>query len=223
MEQCDAGFCDMVVGAANKKAVEAAMLVAAGSMSHIMNPFFVMGEGGSGKTKLLNAIAENVKARNDGRKVLVLSYFDVVDLHIKALENSKVDVFRDMFKEADFLIIDDFEELHNSSAIQAELLRAIDGFMKADKQVVIATEELRYVLDHSSLNKKLSNRLCSGLWVKLSISDFDMRRAIVKHVATSYGVTFSESEVMQIASEGKKNLWHLSGAINKALFEHRKR
>lgn len=223
MEQCDAGFCDMVVGDANRKAAEAAKLVAAGSVAHIMNPFFVMGEGGSGKAKLLSAIAENVKARNDGRKVLALSCFNIEDLYIKALEESKVDAFRDMIKEADFLIIDDFEELHNCSTIQAELLRAIDGFIKADKQVVIATEELRYLLDHSLLNKKLANRLCSGLWEKLSIPDFDMRRSIVRHIATSYGVTFSESEIMQIASEGKKNLWHLSGTINKALFNHRKR
>ena len=88
------GFEGVVEGASNKAAVAAAKRVAAGPVDDSQNPLVLVGPSGCGKTRILNAIAAEVAAMQDGRTVISTTGRMFFEDYLTALRNTDISRFR---------------------------------------------------------------------------------------------------------------------------------
>jgi chromosomal replication initiator protein len=98
-------FDTFVVGAGNRLAHAACMAVAE-KPARAYNPLFLYGGVGLGKTHLLHAIGNSCHAR--GLNVLYVSEEFTNDM-INAIRTHTTQAFRDKYRSADVLLIDDIQ------------------------------------------------------------------------------------------------------------------
>ena len=73
------------------------------------NPLTITAETGQGKTHLLNAIANKMRA--DGMNVICLTGEEFVDSFVKSSRSGNVASVRDRYRDVDALLIDGIERL----------------------------------------------------------------------------------------------------------------
>ena len=213
------GFEGVVVGTSNKSAVAAARRVAAGPADDRMNPLVLMGPSGCGKTRILNAIAAEVAAMQDGRVVISTTGQMFLDEYIKALECGNVICFRDKFKLADVLIVDDAEAFEKGRYFLDEVLGIFDELIGDGRQVVVTFA--KPLKNLKKLNGKLHERIMSSAVIKLDYPDKTMKRRYVKSYLADKKAKLPDATVTDIMNLSAKSFWEIKGAVCTALCEKR--
>jgi len=111
-------FENFVVGPCNRLAHAAALAVAQ-SPGIAYNPLFLYGGVGLGKTHLMQAIGHFVKEREDLRIAYIPAEFFVNEF-IKSIQNKTTHIFRNKFRNLDFLLIDDIHFIAGKEGTQEE-------------------------------------------------------------------------------------------------------
>lgn len=159
------GFGTLKVSEGNRKAVEAARAVVGGSADG--NPLVLIGQEGAGKTTLLQAIVEGVAAQKDGRRVLTLTMGKFRPHYIAAKKACALRRFRERMRDAEVLIVDEFETANLGCLIQEELIALMMSYLYAGKQLVIASSvPLSQIRGSSRTNIRLA-RFAEGKTVML--------------------------------------------------------
>ena len=112
-------FDTFIVGSSNKFA-HAACLAVATNPSHAYTPLFLYGNSGLGKTHLLYAIGNEIK-KNDPSKVICYIKGDdfTVEL-VESLRLAKMNEFRQKYRQADILLVDDVQFIGGKESTQEE-------------------------------------------------------------------------------------------------------
>ncbi|MFO1032839.1 MAG: chromosomal replication initiator protein DnaA [Hyphomicrobiales bacterium] len=172
-------FDTFMVGPSNQFAHAAAMRVASGSSSagQGFNPLYIHAGAGLGKTHLLSAIGQRLKATQPHRKVLMLTAERFMYSFISAVRQRDTLAFKDQFQSVDVLLIDDFQFLQGK-AIQQEFCHAFNSLVDQRRQVVIAADVPPSQLD--TVDQRMRSRLMGGLVVDIEAPDQELRRKIVE-------------------------------------------
>jgi chromosomal replication initiator protein len=134
-------FDSFKVGQSNQLAHAAALRVAnsqAGSPV-TFNPLFIHAGAGLGKTHLLNAVAQRIRASQPQRKVMMLTAERFMYGFIHAVRQRDTLSFKDQFQSIDVLLIDDFQFLQGR-AIQQEFCHSFNSLVDQRRQVVVAAD-----------------------------------------------------------------------------------
>jgi chromosomal replication initiator protein len=171
-------FDTFMVGPSNQLAHAAAMRVASGpsSAGQGFNPLYIHAGAGLGKTHLLSAIAQRLKATQPQRKVLMLTAERFMYSFISAVRQRDTLAFKDQFQSVDVLLIDDFQFLQGK-AIQQEFCHAFNSLVDQRRQVVVAADVPPSQLD--TVDQRMRSRLMGGLVVDIETPDQELRRKIV--------------------------------------------
>lgn len=102
------------------------------------NPLFLHGRGGVGKTHLLQAIGHHVLSTRKGSEVNYLTAEQFTDGFIDAIQNNKLTAFREKFRQADALLIDDIQFLSGKARIQEEFFHTFNFLCEHHCQIVFA-------------------------------------------------------------------------------------
>jgi chromosomal replication initiator protein len=121
----------------------------------IYNPICIYGANGVGKTHLLKALYES----QENKKSKYITIYDFMNDFVNNIANNTMDDFRNLYKNLDILIIDDFEFIINKEETQKELYQIINYLMNKNKIIVISSS-IRY--DKLSLHPKLYYKIISG-------------------------------------------------------------
>lgn len=142
------------------------------------NPFVVHGANGSGKSHLLHGIANAYRRRHPARRVVFTSGERfAVQLSLTA-RRRQADRFRELYRRADLLLIDDLHELAGKRAAERELVFTLDELLATDRQVVVAAKAPpKRLVD---LAPGLEGRLMGGLVAEIRAADRETRRQIVR-------------------------------------------
>ncbi len=130
------------------------------------NPFFVYGAAGAGKSALLVALANEVRASSPETPIAFLTGREFGDELMDAIQRNHVDGWRARYRRARLLVLDDVDALAGTERVQEELFHLFDDVIRAGGQLVFAAETQPRQLE--GLEERLRTRLESGLVVELT-------------------------------------------------------
>ena len=201
-----------VVGSSNQLAYNAAKTIVNEKQSPF-NPLFIHGGCGLGKTHLLQGICSDWAKKRPGVMWYYVSAEEFTNQYILALKTKKLDTFRNRFRHADLLAIDDVHFLANKSSTQEEFLHTFNTIDMAGKQVVLASDAHPKMI--GQLSESLVNRFVSGMVVKIDTPDFATRCLIIGQRAAAMNRSLPEPVIEYIAQNLKTNVRELEGALLK--------
>lgn len=203
-------FDSFVVGANNQFAHAAALAVAQ-NPAKTYNPLFVYGGVGLGKTHLMHAVGQHVAASKKGAKVMYLSSEKFTNEFIDAIQNSKLVKFRNKYRQADVLLIDDIQFLAGKERSQEEFFHTFNALFDGHKQIVLSSD--RPPSEIQNLEGRLVSRFEWGMTAELQPPDIETRVAILRKKAQSLNLKLEGSVMEFLAERIKSNVRRLEGAL----------
>lgn len=208
----DFTFENFIKGPSNQFAYAAAQAVAA-NPSGAYNPLFIYGPSGLGKTHLLNAIQIEIKKNHPDFNIVYVDCEMFTNETITAIKTATTEQFRQKYREADVLLIDDIQFLAGKESTQEEFFHTFNTLHNAGKQIVLASD--RPAKEIKSLEERLRTRFEWGLTADIQPPDFETRVAIVKRKAELLDLELPNEVAEYIANHLKQNIRQLEGAVKK--------
>jgi chromosomal replication initiator protein len=205
-------FESFVVGANNQMAHAAALAVAQ-SPAQAYNPLFIYGDTGLGKTHLMHAIGHAILHHNPDAKVAYLSTEKFTNEFIQALQENSLTRFRQRYRNADVLLLDDVQFLAGKERIQEEFFHTFNDLFESGKQVVLSSD--RRASEIQKLESRLVSRFEWGLPADIQPPDFETRVAILRTKSASLKFDIPAPVINFIAQNISKNIRRLEGALIK--------
>lgn len=205
-------FDKFVVGPSNKFAHAASLAVAEGQ-TRDYNPLFIYGNSGLGKTHLLYAIRHEVTRRHPESYVVFVRGEDFMNELIAAIQTGKNVEFREKYRSADFLLIDDIQIVAGKVSTQDEMFHTFNTLYEAKKQMVFTSD--KPPSDMPTLTDRLQSRLGCGLQADIQPPDFETRAAIVRNKSKRLGLVLPNEVVNYIAENMTSNVRQLESAVLK--------
>jgi len=204
-------FSNFVVGSFNELAYAAAMAVVK-NPGQVYNPFFVYGGVGLGKTHLLQAIGNEILKNFPKKKVRYVPCEKFVSDVILSIKNHQIENLKSFYHNFDVLLIDDIQFLSGKEKTQEEFFYIFNTLYEKNKQIVISSDRPPKAIP--ALTERLRSRFEGGIIADISLPDFETRLAILRKKSEERGVSFSDEILNYIASNIKKNIRELEGALN---------
>ncbi|NLW89710.1 MAG: chromosomal replication initiator protein DnaA [Clostridiaceae bacterium] len=208
-------FDSFVVGSGNRFAHAACVAVAEKLGGRNYNPLFLYGGSGLGKTHLMHAIGNYVTRKRKEKKVIYVQCEQFVNEFIAAIKETSYDEFRDKYRSADLLLIDDIQFIEGKEQMQIEFFHTFNALHESGKHIVMTCDKPPQSL--ASLEERLRTRFSSGLIVDIQPPDYETRYAILQKRAQQNAVQVPEEVLDYIASNIATNIRELDGAFNTVL------
>ena len=205
-------FETFVVGSNNQMA-HAASLAVAQAPAQAYNPLFIYGDTGLGKTHLMHAIGHAIIRNNPDARVAYLSTEKFTNDFIQALQENGMVKFRQRYRHADVLLLDDVQFLAGKERIQEEFFHTFNDLFESGKQIVLSSD--RRASEIQKLEARLVSRFEWGLPADIQAPDLETRIAILRSKAASLKSSLPEPVMLFIAQNITKNIRRLEGAMIK--------
>lgn len=179
------------------------------------NPFFLYGGSGLGKTHLVQAIGNELLAREPKTKIWYAPVSSFYSDFIKSLQNKKVEEFRERFRKLDVLIIDDFQMIINKDASQVEFFDIFNELYGLNKQIIVTSDRLPNQI--KSVDERLASRLTWAGAFDLQLPQFEDKCAILRAKAEFKGVEIEDEAIEYLAENVKTNIRDLEGEFNRLI------
>lgn len=208
-------FENFAVSGTNQLAFAAAQAVAK-KPSGLYNPLFIYGGVGVGKTHLMQAIGNCFVQRQQRSKVLFCMGEEFTNELIFSIRNRATREFKEKFRNADLLLIDDIQFIAGKDAVQEEFFHTFNVVMNKGGQIVLASDKPADNIKR--LETKLVSRFEGGLMVDIEPPDFALRTAILLIKARIRGVNLT-IEVAKILAANIEGTRKLEGALIRLITE----
>jgi len=205
-------FDSFIVGSCNHLAHDAAMEAAQHSR-HSYNPLFIYGGVGLGKTHLLHAIGQATLANN--MQVLYVSAEQFTNEFINAIRNRNTEAFRNKYRSADMLLIDDIHFISGKEQTEESFFHTFNELHNANRQITITSDRLPEAMP--LLDKRLRSRFEWGLIADIQPPDFETRLAILQAKAEQQALNINADVLEFIAQRIHQNIRELEGSLNRLI------
>ncbi|MBU3805777.1 MAG: chromosomal replication initiator protein DnaA [Candidatus Fournierella pullistercoris] len=208
----DFTFENFIKGPSNQFAYAAAQAVAS-NPSGAYNPLFIYGQSGLGKTHLLNAIQVEIKKNHPDFNIVYVDCEKFTNEIITAIREGNTEMFRQKYRAADVLLVDDIQFIAGKESTQEEFFHTFNTLHNAGKQIVLASD--RPAKEIKSLEERLRTRFEWGLTADIQPPDFETRVAIIRRKAELFNLDMPNDVAEFIANHLKNNIRQLEGAVKK--------
>jgi chromosomal replication initiator protein len=205
-------FDTFVVGSGNRLAHAACQAVAE-KPARAYNPLFLYGGVGLGKTHLLHAIGNACHQR--GLNVLYVSSEEFTNDMINAIRSHTNQAFREKYRSADVLLVDDIQFIAGKESTQEEFFHTFNTLHGQDKQIIVSSDRPPKALN--TLDERLRSRFEWGLAADIQPPDLETRLAILRSKAERTGRQIPDEILETIARRVQSNIRELEGALNRVL------
>lgn len=210
-------FGNFVEGKSNQLAVAAAKQVAQ-NPGGSYNPLFLYGGVGLGKTHLMCAVGNALKAREPSARIVYLYAQRFVEDMVTALNNKAMNDFKRYYRSMDALLIDDiqfFAEPKPKGGSQEEFFYTFNALLEGGHQIILTCD--RYAKEIQGLEERLKSRIGWGLALALEPPDLETRVAILMNKASRASLNLPTEAAFFIAQRIRSNVRELEGALKRVI------
>lgn len=204
-------FESFVVGPFNELAHAAAQAVIK-NLGVAYNPFFIYGNTGHGKTHLIQAIGNAVKAVDPSKKIFYLTSEKFQNDFVSSMLANNISQFKDKYRKYDMLIMDDIQFLSGKEKTQEELFHLFNTMKDNNKHIVFSSDKHPNFI--TGLEDRLKSRFAAGMVIDIPAPDHESRVAIIKSKCSSINLFLDDGIVDYLADSIKGNIRDLEGVIN---------
>ena len=205
-------FDTFIVGKSNELAHAAAVPVSE-NPGVIYNPLVIYSDSGLGKTHLLHAIGHRVQSR--GLSLIYATTEEFTNEYIKAIREGKTEEFRNRYRSADVLLLDDIQFLIGKEQTQEGFFHTFNALHMSNRQIVITCD--RPVTALTLLEARVRSRLAGGLVVDIQPPDLETRLAILRAKADLMKAHVAPDIIQFLGERIHKNIRELEGSLNRVL------
>ncbi len=205
-------FDSFIEGNSNKLAL-AACIAVANHAGFDYNPLFIHGPSGLGKTHLLHAITNHIRSKNPNVNIIYVTSENFTTQLIESISNKTTEQFRNKFRNADLLMIDDIQFIAGRENTQEEIFHTFNALYEKGVQIVLTSD--RPARDINPLETRLLTRFNWGITADINPPDFELRAAILSSKAKKKGTELPPDIINMLAENLTDNIRQLEGAIKK--------
>lgn len=203
-------FDSFVVGPSNQYVHAAAKRICEGPGT-IYNPLFIYGGVGLGKTHIINAIGNDIVDRFPGKVIYYVSAEQFTNEVISSLRHEKMGEFKEKYRNADVLLVDDIQFIAGKTATQEEFFHTFNSLYARQSQIVVSSD--RAPMDISDITDRLRSRFGMGLIADIQLPEVETKVAILYKKAEAEKLVIPEDVAYFIASRVKSNIRELEGCL----------
>jgi chromosomal replication initiator protein len=211
-------FDTFVEGKSNHMALAAAKQVA-GNPTGDYNPLFIYGGVGLGKTHLMHAVGNHILNSNKPKRIVYVHSEKFVTDMVKALQLGAMSEFKEFYRNADALLIDDIQFFAGKEQSQEEFFHTFNALLDRNHQMILTCD--KYPKEIDGLEERLKSRLGWGLPVTIEPPELETRAAVLLSKANSMGVTLPNDCAIYIAQRIRSNIRELEGALKRVVANSR--
>jgi len=211
-------FNTFVEGKSNHMALAAAKQVAANPKGDY-NPLFIYGGVGLGKTHLMHAVGNEILNSDTSKRIVYVHSEKFVADMVKALQLGAMSEFKEFYRNADALLIDDIQFFAGKEQSQEEFFHTFNTLLDRNHQMILTCD--KYPKEIDGLEERLKSRLGWGLPVIIEPPELETRAAVLLSKANSMGVTLPNDCAIYIAQRIRSNIRELEGALKRVVANSR--
>ena len=181
-------FENFIIGDSTRLAYSMSVSVAESPGKSPLNPLFIYGKSGLGKTHLLRAIQNYIlETRPDMRVVYIDAQEFITEYSIAAIDHSKdkssFQAFQSRYLDADALLIDDVQYFQGKSATVNIVFQLFNRLTDAGKQVVLSADRSPKSID---IDERYKSRFNSGGTYDIQPPEVETKLGIIKSFIEEY-------------------------------------
>ncbi|OBV29106.1 chromosomal replication initiator protein DnaA [Helicobacter sp. CLO-3] len=208
-------FDNFVVGSSNEHAFTVAES-AAKRQATAFNPLLIYGHTGLGKTHLLYAIGNF--AMEHRKKVIYITAEEFMNEYHKHLKQRTMDAFRDVYRNCDYLLIDDVQFLGGKSNLQEEFFNTFEALYKSKKQIVMTSDKLPKQIQ--GLEERIRSRFEGGMMMEIQPPEIETKVRIIEQKCRDNQINMDKETINFLAENINENIRQIESVILKLNFQH---
>ena len=206
-------FDKFVVGPSNNFVAAAAQRISE-SEDVAFNPVVIYGGVGLGKTHLMHAIAWKIRETNPSRRVVYLSAEKFMYQFVRALRQQDTMAFKEQFRSADVLMIDDVQFIAGKNSTQEEFFHTFNALVDQNKQIIVSSD--RSPTDLEGIEERLRSRLGWGIVGEIHQTTYELRLGILQSKVDDLKNCLVPKKVIEfLAHKITSNVRELEGALKR--------
>ena len=221
-------FANYVIGDSNRMAYSMAVEVAESPGRTPLNPLFIYGKSGLGKTHLMRAIQNYIEETRPHLRTVYADSADFLSSYMEASvahdrEKSSFKNFKTYYEEADVLLIDDIQYLQGKKQTLDIVFQLFNTLTSQGKQVVLSADRAPKNID---IEERYQSRFCGGGLIEINPPVIETKLGIVKSFIDNYSQNegfgyFEVSDAVQlfIAENSSSNIRELKSAVTKVIYQ----
>lgn len=163
------------------------------------NPLFLYGGVGVGKTHLMHALAYNILQNKPDTSIIYCTGEEFTNEIVSAIQTKKALKFKDKYRNAQVLLIDDIQFIAGKNTVQEEFFHTFNALTQQARQIVLTSDRPPHEIN--LLEDRLRSRFEAGLMVDIQQPSFELRTAILLIKSKAENVTMTMEIAQQIASQ----------------------
>ena len=222
-------FSSFVIGDSNRLAYSMAVQVAENPGNKVLNPLFIYGKSGLGKTHLLRAIQNDILTTHPTFNCVYIDTNDLVNEYTQAaaehdrLKNSFQN-FREKYEQADVLLIDDIQFLQGKKQTLDNVFQILNFLTTRGKQIVLSADRAPKIID---IDERYTSRFLQGGTCDIQPPELETKIAIIKAYINEYNqqstgelLNIPDDIITFIAECSGSNIRELKGAITMIIYRY---
>lgn len=210
-------FDTFVVGSGNRFA-HAVSLAVAEVPAKAYNPLFIYGGVGLGKTHLMHAIGHYSHQLYPQMNIVYITSEDFTNQLVSAMQQNRNQEFRDRFRNADILMVDDIQFIAGKESTQEEFFHTFNTLWENHHQIVLTAD--RPPKEMLKLEDRLKTRFEWGLLADITPPDYETRLAIITNKCDSIGLKMPPEVCAYIAENITTNIRQIEGTVKRLKAYH---
>lgn len=221
-------FENFVIGDSNRMAYSMAVAVAEMPGKAHLNPLFIYGKSGLGKTHLLRAIQNYVHETMPNLSTIYVDSAELLSDYMEASaahdkEKSSYKNFKTRYEEADVLLIDDVQYLQGKKQTLDIVFQIFNKLTSQGRQVVLSADRAPKNID---IDERYKSRFNSGGTFDIQPPEIETKLGIVKSFVEEYresegsrDFSIPDDIQMYIAESSSSNIRELKSAVTKVIYQ----
>lgn len=205
-------FDNFIEGSSNKFA-KAVCYAVARAPSTDYNPLFIYGNSGLGKTHLLCAIINYMKLHKKANRIVYKKCEEFMNELIEAISTYTTKQFKEKYRSADVLLIDDIQFIAGKVSTQEEFFHTFSYLYESNKQIILTSDRPPHEI--KPLEDRLLTRFEGGLMADIQPPSPELRTAIIRKKSEQMKLNIPNDLVEYMAERLHENIRQIEGVLKR--------